>query len=266
MTKKIIFLSLIVGAFIAQSFIAQSFAQDKIYVWEKSGNVTGYNVANIDSISFTGPGMSVSLNNNVIIQGNPVMVTIVDTYQSISSVDLFKDNLKMNTYTDFEQVGNNYYLTIPDLTSGAYTLVVNGNVTIKKDFTVISFSVPQYNTFTAVLGGASSSYGSYLSISKKTVYTLSVAVDNSQNVEVVFDGMSLFSPYHAANAEVRANGINTTFNNEYVNGSKVGISLGSKYNFETNTGLKGYITIDAVVIGTIGLSNAVISVTVAIEK
>jgi len=49
MNKRIIFLFLILG-----TFITQSFAQDRIYVWS-GGTATGFNIADVDSISFTAP-------------------------------------------------------------------------------------------------------------------------------------------------------------------------------------------------------------------
>jgi len=173
MIKRIITLFLILGA-----FVAQSFAQEKIYVWKKNGTAVSYNIAEIDSISFTAP----------------------------------------------------------------------------------TISTPLYETFTANLGGSTSNTGSYLSVSKKVTYTLVQAIENVGYVEIIFDGTQLKSPHLAVSADIASNGVITTFNNNYY---YINITLGGKYSFETNNGLKGYISIDAVD----GYGSAtVISVTVETPK
>ena len=202
MIKKIIASFLILCA-----FAGQSFAQDKVYVWEKDGTVTGFTVANIDSISFTAPFISNPNNTPPVITiqvvGNNV-TGVITCSSDLMSATLYISGMTVSGWPiiDFgagkpvsKIADKQYAIVITDLPAGNYSLKVtdkNGQQTAK-NFTIEGGPTVQYETFTTIIGGSSSTYGSYLSVSKKEVYT-SAQISPYNAVEIIFDGIQLRSP------------------------------------------------------------------------
>ena len=127
--KRVIFIFLVFSA-----FAAQSFAQDKIYVWEKNGNVTGYNVTDIDSISFTAPYISTipfAPQINAVVTGNTFTGTIT-SYNNLKVASLTINGFTVTGWpiTDFGAgrpiIGQNgqYFMAITGLATGNYALTV----------------------------------------------------------------------------------------------------------------------------------------------
>ena len=134
MIKRIITSFLIVCA-----FVAQSSAQERIYIWE-GGSATGFNIADIDSISFTAsidittpnpPQITLSKSKGIFITGSVVTGTIS------SGTDLQTAILERNgmvvlgwPITNFQygspiygQSGD-YIIAISGLAEGSYSLKV----------------------------------------------------------------------------------------------------------------------------------------------
>lgn len=122
------------------------------------------------------------------------------------------------------------------------------------DSTVVPVEV-YTKTFTATVGGSSSSEGSFISVQEGKVYKTSDLTDDNK-VEIVFDGDKFFSASESKNDKVANNGCAAAVTT---------VTKGKKYKFTTNGGENGtsYSGIIEVVEGTIGGASATIKIEVS---
>jgi len=155
MIKKFITSFLIISA-----FAAQSFAQDNIYVWEKSGAVTGFKIADIDSFAFTAPELNapeIVLRGSVFHLGHPIVGSISsDRSLQIATLELNGKTVTGWPVTDFSLTSpiygksGSYFILITGLAPGNYQLSATDN---EGHIRAISFLVRESVTsFEAVAG------------------------------------------------------------------------------------------------------------------
>lgn len=131
------------------ALVSQSFSQERIYIWE-SGSATGFDIANIDSISFTSP-ISTGTPYAPQINANVTESFLIGTISSsvdLQTVSLIKNGVVVTGYptSDFgagsavsKIVDGVYQVAIHGLSAGNYSLVVTdmGNRQTTKTFNII---------------------------------------------------------------------------------------------------------------------------------
>lgn len=116
-SKRFFFIFLVLSI-----FSAKAFSQQKIYVWEKDGSVTGFTISEIDSISFNGPqtftvelgGSGATVGSYLSISNQAVYVlSELEIPAYANSVEIIFDGTSLKS----PDQANNYYVSSNGITT-----------------------------------------------------------------------------------------------------------------------------------------------------